>query len=472
MAKKKGSSSFFQHLQSLGFYTVDAYLAWCRTHGFEAKIHKSRVQVSREVAQVEDRKLRAILAGKRPDTRIEVRKLGAVRARKPRQDWLAGLRPHLDGTLTLRQLGETLIGNRAKVWGRLPGAWQTVLQTEIGVLESQALADLLDAVGVRSRPLLDGQLMVGGRHLDYATGLLNLAIRRRQWLRPLARWPVPSHDHRSQFASLANHLLAEYPVPEFMATAWLRDDHAGFAWRDLFLHVGRGNNPRTGKTPVPLTRRMAHHFLHAPAHCSTEEAIRWGQITALGGTQQLADACVATQLGEHFRNDAFWLSVIRWFIAHPTFDPGQVGPAVDFIRHVKFERTRIQGVYGEYEFPPPPQPGFSMTGRTPDALLRQMERWHATLHRNSTAAKANVETWPTCGIRGLRRQTPIRGIGAGWTIEELLSAGNLEREGCERVARCAIAFPTNPYAVPPGTAPSGASGAQSVTLSRNGGPSK
>ena len=413
MATKKASAQFVQHLQSLGFETVDGYLEWCRTHGFEAKTQKSRVQVSCEVAQVKEQKLLAILAEKRPVGQVKDRK-------KPRQDWFDRLRPFIDGTLTLRQVHQ-----QRRVRLSLPSAWRRVFGSEIGVLESRAVGDLLDVAGVRARPLLDGRATVGRQALHYATGFLNLAICRRQWVRPLADWCSGSHDSsRSRFSSLANHLLAEYRVPEFMAMAWLRDDVNGPAWRDLFLHIGRGNTPRTGKTPVPLTRRMAHQFLQAPAHYSIEGAIRWAQVTALGGVPKLADACVATRLGEHFGNDAFWMSVIRWFIAHPTFDLDQVGPVVDFIGHVKFDCS-----YNLGRFTPAPQPGFSMAGRTPDALLRQMERWHTLLHRGSTTQVATLETWDAHGIHGLRWTKSTRRVTTAWTIEALLSTGALLREG-------------------------------------------
>ena len=423
MAKKKESARFVQHLQSLGFETVDGYVEWCRTHGFEAKTHKSRVQVSREVAQVKDRKLRAILARERPDAQVKDRK-SRRKPRRPEIDWFDGLGPFINATGTLRQRRAML---HRRVRCNLPHAWDGVFANEIGLPESRALADLLDVVGGRARPLLDGHTTVGRQSLDCATGLLNLAICRQQWLRPLADWGPGSHDGlRSEFSSLANHLLAEYRVPEFMAMAWLRKDLYGPAWRDLFLHIGRGNSPRTGKTPVPLTRLMAHHFLQAPAHYSIEGAIRWAQIMVLGGTRELVDACIATRLGEHFGNDAFWMSVIRWFIAHPTFDLNQVGPVVDFIGNVKFGCSYTLG-----EFTPAPQPGFSMAGRTPDALLRQMERWHAQLYRDSTAPAYTPETWATAGIHGLRWEARARRVTTAWTIEALPSTGALAREGRE-----------------------------------------
>ena len=244
---------------------------------------------------------------------------------------------------------------------------------------------------------------------------------------------------RTAFSSLANHLLAAYPVPEFMATAWLRDDdNDGPGCRELWFHIGAGNNPRTGKTPVAMSRRVAHHFLQAPGHYTIEGAVRWGQIAALGGSPALADACVATRLGEHFGNDAFWLSVIRWFIAHPDFDLAQVGPAVDFIRHVKFESTWTRDA-GGIRFTPAPQPGFSMAGRTPASLLRQMEQWHARLHRGGVVPAPVATGWPTPRFHGLRLKMRRRGPSTMWTIERLDSTAALEREG-QQMRHCVASY--------------------------------
>ena len=80
-----------------------------------------------------------------------------------------------------------------------------------------------------------------------------------------------------------------------------------------------------------------------------------------------------------------------------------------------------------------------MAGRTPHALLRQMERWHTELHRNDAVPGASVEPWPTCGIRGLRRKTTRRRTVTVWTIEELLSAGALEQEGRE-MGHCVASY--------------------------------
>ena len=249
-----------------------------------------------------------------------------------------------------------------------------------------ALRELVESVGTRT---FGSRIEFGALDCSNLTGLVELTRWRRHWRRPLEDWRYPDSDtRRAVFSSLANHLLAMHPVPEFMATAWWRRDHDEPARRELFVHVARGNNPRTGRTPVPMTRRMAHHFLQAPADYPIERAVRWGQVMALGGTPELAAACVGTRLGEAFDDDAFWLSVIRWFVAHPRFDLAQVGPVVDFIG-------------------PARRPGLLDGGRTPGALLREVERWHARLDDYGALAAA------ICSTR--RGGCPAVSAGCGWS---------------------------------------------------------
>jgi hypothetical protein len=76
--------------------------------------------------------------------------------------------------------------------------------------------DLLHARGSagrvgRSEAVAQGQIVVG---------LLALASRREDWLRPAGDWRPAGDGALPRFASLAQHLLAHYPVPGFMASVW------------------------------------------------------------------------------------------------------------------------------------------------------------------------------------------------------------------------------------------------------------
>ena len=173
---------------------------------------------------------------------------------------------------------------------------------------------------------------------------------------------------------------------------------------------------------------MAHHFLKAPKHYTIEEALRWGQVHALGGDRYLADALRETRLTRNFSNDDFWMNVIRFFIANPMLDVSHVNPIIDYIWHQKYENRRVfveRGVAREIE---PAQPNFSMRGRTPETLLRHVEEWHGQLGRET---KDRELEWPRSQIGEfhlLEGSEQLHNMKF-WSIRELLSSDELIDEG-------------------------------------------
>src|SRR5262249_9328094 len=132
----------------------------------------------------------------------------------------------------------------------------------------------------------------------YAEGLVRLHDRKGQWIRDPLDWRPNSHNAGRQFSSLARHLLARYKVPIFLDAVWFRGDRGAHIFRDWFVHIGSGHNIRTAKTPYPLTKMMAHHFVHAPDDATIEGALMLADIKTLGGSPRLAAAFVATRLGQ------------------------------------------------------------------------------------------------------------------------------------------------------------------------------
>jgi hypothetical protein len=136
---------------------------------------------------------------------------------------------------------------------------------------------------------------------------------------------------------------------------------------------------------------------------------------------------IATRLGTCFENDDFWETVLHWLIEHPMLDQAQVGPIVDYIHHRRFVSPDVFIAPGVIERRDPPQPNFMMKGRTPEALLRQVEEWHRQLtHVSQPAAE-----WNRSGIGGFEF---IEGSERGgnlkiWTLTELLSSKALVTEG-------------------------------------------
>ena len=267
-------------------------------------------------------------------------------------------------------------------------------------------------------------------------GLAALATHQRDWLRPVETWEPSGASPIPAFSSLARHLLADYPIPTFFASAWF-DGLTDEARRrqGWYKHVGAGGNIRRADLPLPYSKKMAHHFLQAPDHLPVDAALRWGQVRGLGGSKGLADAVASTQLARSFEAEDFWLTVVQFFVNHPEFDLTQVGPVVDYLQNQRFESEGGPVEEGELADLPlsPPQPNLSMKGRTARSLLRQVREWHERLKRPKKVAPLSWEHSEIGDFALVERDNlePRR----SWTIRELVSSDELHREG-EAMRHC------------------------------------
>jgi hypothetical protein len=289
--------------------------------------------------------------------------------------------------------------------------------------ERRALSVLVEVALRRTRVLL-GEGRFGDRSYPFLAGLIALSRRKRDWLRAPEEWRPSTHNASRQFGSLVRHLVARYPVPSFLDAAWLRSDADAEHYRDWFVRAGTGMSLSDCASPLPLTKRILHHFLRAPDHYAIEQALRWGQIHALGGDARLVEAIAATRLGTSFEHEAFWSTVIRFFVQHPEYERSQVGPAIDYLQHQRFEPQPAANFDAPWAAV---QPNLSMQGRSPDALLRQVERWHRELAR--AGHRGRGISWASSGISPLAWTT-----GSGETRQisrtrELLSSAALSAEG-------------------------------------------
>lgn len=267
---------------------------------------------------------------------------------------------------------------------------------------------------------------------SYVEALAELARRYRHWLRPLLDWRPSVEDPRGQFASLARHLLARYDPPLFMDTAWFcgrsRTAQRHQAW---FLHLADGGSIRAAGFPLKLTKRMAHCFTEAPAGHTIESALRRAQVVGQGGSDELADAILATPLGESFDSEAFWSSVVTWWVKHPELDPELVAPIYDFIQYRKFEPREVAQPGGVVRLEPPPEPNFSMKSRSVPKLLEAIDAWHVQLLREARAAAGRG--WPKSSIPDFQYEEGNRNTNnvRRWKVEELLTHHQLASEGRE-----------------------------------------
>ena len=281
------------------------------------------------------------------------------------------------------------------------------------------------------------------RHRALSSGLAALAYHHDRWIRPLEEWSVPlaqgGHPRREeQFASLVRHLLARYEVPIFMDSAWFEGvDERGLRQQQWFMHVAQGGNIRDLDTPIQLTKRMAHLFMRAPRQGTIEKNMRWAQVIGMGGSGALASAIIKTRLGRNHENDDFWSTVVLFLVNNAMLDPIWAGPLVDYASNMKYAPRRIVQEGGGVQEAPPPQPNFTMKGRSAVKLLRQVETWHGQLGRERDVV---FQSWQPCGVRAWVMEDETEKLGkVRWTVQELLSSWELAAEG-RAMNHCVVSY--------------------------------
>ncbi len=245
-------------------------------------------------------------------------------------------------------------------------------------------------------------------------------------IRNVEDWTPKSHNRSRQLSELVHYLYVQYPMPRFFDSAYTLKDARYMAW---FVHIAQGGSVRKFKEmPIPMTAKMAHIFLQAPPQYSVVEALRYAQILAYGGDEYLAYAILGSRMVHDFENNAFWETVLRFFINNPMLDKVEVLPLIDYIHHVKFEAQSI--------------PDFSMKGRTVTALLRQVTGWHNQinrLNRNSAFSYGDARWIPvpidnfeyTEGTNEMKRKI--------YSIYQLTTAKALQTEG-NALSHCVYSY--------------------------------
>lgn len=238
-------------------------------------------------------------------------------------------------------------------------------------------------------------------------------------VREIADWKPRSTNVFRQLASLVRHLFDRYAnAPDWLIESWTRPVLAedGVNLPDLTLHLGQGHSLRSfPRLPVPVGKQLERGMREAPAGCTFREALRYAQLAARDALAWWG-VVMESRLGRAaLVDDAFWLSVVDFFVASPMVDPLHFGPVCDWI-HAK----RSMGTGSE-----PAQPGFTLKGRSMAAVLAQAGQWRSGQDRmrrqSGGASQAGSSSWAGLPVADFQAG-PVR-------IEQLTTAEQLQNEG-------------------------------------------
>lgn len=262
----------------------------------------------------------------------------------------------------------------------------------------------------------------GGRHAG-VDALVNLSRFSSTHVRSPDSWIGNSLSWRPAVSSLAHHLISDYEVPAFLASAWHATDTNADQKRCWFVSHSRGASFRSLDLPVAMTRKMEHIFLASQHHLPIEHAFRRAELLALSVPAEFVKAIMSTRLATDLRHSEFWRTVWMFLVANvDDLDPNQIAPMIDYIQAVRHDRTQD----GMIEFGSA-QPEFSMKGRTVQSMLRLMKEWHRSL-----GAKGPSLSWAKSSFEPFIFIEPSRDgseISRRWQMMELMNSAQLRREG-------------------------------------------
>lgn len=173
-------------------------------------------------------------------------------------------------------------------------------------------------------------------------------------------------------------------------------------------------------------RKMEHIFLGSRDHFGIEYALRRAELLGLGADQQLTDAVLATRPPLDLDNGEFWRTVWLFLIGNAgSIDGAQVGPIIDFVHAIRHERMAVDTVDG-IVVREPPQPQFSLKGRTARSVLRLMDEWHRELGLVMGGLKWEPSRLRPMVVEALPEDPSAPPIS--WELTELTSSAQLRAE--------------------------------------------
>jgi hypothetical protein len=174
---------------------------------------------------------------------------------------------------------------------------------------------------------------------------------------------------------------------------------------------------------------MERIFLASQDHLALEPALRRAELLALGMPLDLVKAVLSTRLATGLQNGEFWRTVWMFIMSRSgDIDATQIGPMIDYIQAVRHDRLRIETQEGITEIAPP-QPDFSIKGRTMPSMLRLMQDWHRSL---GGAFAGTTFSWARSPFRPWMMEEPARDeseLSKRWQMVELTNSAQLREEG-------------------------------------------
>ena len=276
--------------------------------------------------------------------------------------------------------------------------------------------------------------------------LLRLCCFHEQWIRSPESWLVHPEDFDETNAeeavvllrSLIRHLFVRFEMPQYWDSVWFQEGEIDYAQMEWFVHVASGQSLRKARgLPLVLTKQATHEMTQAPCGLTLFEAMRWGQLRAMGAGRELCRQILQTPAAVDFANDALlWLPLFRLMIRDTECRAQVAGALVEYVGLRRLGRPDGE----QYRF----------QRKTMRALRREMATFyrahpHAIWERRlqfvetvrPRARKQRVYNWP--GMTTVDSFDQVDSASVRWRLFELRRSYLLESEG-RRLGHCVRSY--------------------------------
>jgi hypothetical protein len=168
---------------------------------------------------------------------------------------------------------------------------------------------------------------------------------------------------------------------------------------------------------------------------------KWSRSSPdLRAPAEFVRAVLSTRLATDLNHGEFWRTVWIFLIANASLvEVAQIGPILDFIQAIRHDRVAVQTPEGVVHLDPP-QPAFSIKGRTVQSVLRLMHDWHRSLGTGSGGL-----TWTPSSLPPMLIEEPSVDKSAPpklWHLMELTNSAQLRTEGAA-LRHCVASYADN-----------------------------
>lgn len=291
----------------------------------------------------------------------------------------------------------------------------------------EVCAPLFRVLETRSRVFHD----IHPKELPLVEAVLRLGIYQTCWLcAPEDWWPDENQCAQDQWADFLRHLMARYPVPAFMDSAWIARGTLRHFERHCWCALARGESLRSVDAfPKSISRRVLHLALASECDGSLPMAIWHAELDTQHVSPALFEAVMRSRVPNELWRHELWSRLVAKFSVGREEQAGEFETVANVLAYAGEEK-------GSQQVESLMRLSLPMLIRHSRKFVEDLSRSHGYTAPNTKLRKTHgfsahdPKSWPPLlGSEFIYPQNSQGQALSPWRMEELCTAKALSEEG-------------------------------------------